>query len=160
MDPHKHHIFYTADQIAGLVHRLDRKERTIERIAGVPRPRWHGVFKMLIHPSLDWGNGGPAIDASLDGPRAPAVHPRTGDIYIPEHGATLGGHFVRKIDAATGIITIVAGAEGPGLGGSGCSGEGIPALKAHLHMVSHILFHPRDDNIMLFCESFNHVVRR
>jgi VCBS repeat protein/NHL repeat-containing protein len=70
------------------------------------------------------GDGGPAINAQLASPSGIAVD-RSGNVYI----ADTHNNRVRKITAATGIITTVAGS-----GHTGCcqgpSGDGGPALQA------------------------------
>ncbi len=59
----------------------------------------------------DTGDNGPATSAEIGSPTGLAVDAAS-DIYIAVSGGT-----VRKVDAATGIITTVAG------GGSGCTGQ-------------------------------------
>lgn len=58
------------------------------------------------------GDGGPAAAATLDRPVALALD-ATGDLFI----ADAGSHRVRRIDAATGVITTVAGSGVQGYGG-------------------------------------------
>ncbi|MEZ4365579.1 MAG: DUF4215 domain-containing protein [Kofleriaceae bacterium] len=65
-----------------------------------------------------FGDGGAATDALLNQPQAVARCPSSGDLYI----ADTGNHRVRRIDAATGVITTVLG---DGVGAS--SGEGAPS---------------------------------
>ena len=62
----------------------------------------------------DTGDNGPATSAELGSPIGVAVD-AAGDLYIDGYG-TAGGS-IRKVDAATGIITTVAG------GGNGCTGQ-------------------------------------
>ncbi len=68
------------------------------------------------------GDGGPAIDAQLQDPQAIAVD-AAGNLFISEH---VGGH-VRRVDAATGVVTTVAGN-----GTFGYAGDGGPATLASL----------------------------
>jgi trimeric autotransporter adhesin len=68
------------------------------------------------------GDGGPAVDAGLDGPRMIAFDGR-GGYYI----ADTFHHAVRHVDGA-GTITTYAGT-----GKSGYSGDGGPATEARLH---------------------------
>jgi sugar lactone lactonase YvrE len=68
------------------------------------------------------GDGGPATSASLNGPLGVAVD-ASGNLFITDRL----NHRVRRVDAATGIITTVAGD-----GGSGFSGDGGPATSASL----------------------------
>ena len=68
------------------------------------------------------GNGGPATTASLSNPIGLAVDV-SGNLYI----ADAGNNRIRKVDAATGVITMVAGR-----GTEGFSGDGGPATRARL----------------------------
>ena len=69
------------------------------------------------------GDGGPAAEATLNFPGAVAVD-RGGNLYI----ADTMNHRVRKVDAATGVISTVAGT-----GHRRCSGDGGPATAAALN---------------------------
>jgi hypothetical protein len=69
------------------------------------------------------GDGGPATSASLGGAIAAAID-GGGNLYI----ATYADNRIRKVTAATGIITTVAGN-----GTAGFSGDGGPATSAELH---------------------------
>ena len=69
------------------------------------------------------GDGGPATSAQLKKPEDVYVA-ANGDLYI----ADTGNHEVRKVSAATGVITTVAGS-----GPSGFFGDGGPATSAKLH---------------------------
>src|SRR5262245_57418215 len=60
------------------------------------------------------GDGGPATSARLMAPGALAVD-ATGNLFIPD----LGNHRIRRVDAATGIITTVAGNGKHGFSGDG-----------------------------------------
>ena len=77
------------------------------------------------------GDGGPATSAQLDAPGALALD-TSGDLFILDDG----NQRVRKVSAATGIITTVAGG-GHGYGTTfdpGYSGDGGPATKAALSL--------------------------
>jgi uncharacterized protein (TIGR03437 family) len=69
------------------------------------------------------GDGGPASSAQLDQPQGVAVD-GSGNLYIADNNAA-----IRKVAAATGIITTVAGAALI----NGYSGDGGPATSAHLN---------------------------
>jgi sugar lactone lactonase YvrE len=72
------------------------------------------------------GDGGPATSASLDpygGGNDVALDP-AGNLFI----ADTFNHRIRRVDAATGIITTVAGN-----GTAGFNGDGIPATSASLY---------------------------
>lgn len=60
------------------------------------------------------GDGGPALSALLDSPDAVALD-AAGDVYF----ADVHNHRIRRVDAASGIITTVAGT---GVAGAGASG--------------------------------------
>lgn len=68
------------------------------------------------------GDGGPAAAASLDSPSGIALD-GSGNLYIADYG----NDRIRRVDAATGIITTVAGN-----GNFGFSGDGGPATQASL----------------------------
>ncbi len=72
-------------------------------------------------------NGGPATSAELSGPRGVATD-RAGNVYIVDSDNNL----VRRVDAATGIITTVAGN-----GTAGFSGDNGPATSAMLNGPGH-----------------------
>jgi uncharacterized repeat protein (TIGR01451 family) len=69
------------------------------------------------------GDGGAATAAGLSYPGGTAVD-RAGNLYIADSNSNR----VRRVDAASGIITTIAGA-----GGNGFSGDGGPAAKAALN---------------------------
>jgi hypothetical protein len=64
------------------------------------------------------GDGGPATRATINEPYALAVD-RNGDIYIVDRLNAA----VRKVEAATGVITTIAGTGQPGYGGDGGPGN-------------------------------------
>ena len=72
------------------------------------------------------GDGGPAVNAQLDGPNGIAVD-GAGNIYIAETNA----HRIRKVDTSGNISTIA------GTGDDGFDGDGGPAIEAWL-------FYPTD----------------
>ena len=71
----------------------------------------------------DNGDGGPAVNAALKFPYGICID-GSGNIYVSEYS----GHCVRKITAATGIITTICGN-----GTAGYSGDGGPATSAALN---------------------------
>ena len=73
------------------------------------------------------GDGGPATTARLNCPCGVAVD-GAGNLFIADEGT----HRIRKVDAA-GVITTVAGT-----GTSGFSGDGGPAVNAHLDRPSDV----------------------
>jgi sugar lactone lactonase YvrE len=68
------------------------------------------------------GDGGLATSASVNGPYAVAVDAAS-NLYVAE----FGGNVIRKVDAATGIISTIAGT-----GTANTSGDGGPATSAAL----------------------------
>jgi hypothetical protein len=73
------------------------------------------------------GDGGPAKDATFDGPKGIAALFKGGNIEL--YIADTENHAIRKIDAA-GTITTIAG-RGPQHGGY--AGDGGPAIDAELN---------------------------
>ena len=81
------------------------------------------------------GDGGPLAKATFNGMHNCAVTPN-GDLYI----ADSWNHCVRKVDAATGVISTIAGT-----GQKGFSGDGGPATKATFDFVMCITLNPTND---------------
>ena len=98
---------YIPDDLNNRVRRIDAATGIITTIAGTGTPG-------------SSGNGGPAVKAELYWPTGVAVD-AAGDVYI----SNLGDNLIQKIDAATGLISTVAGT-----GGFGYNGDGIPATSA------------------------------
>ena len=123
---------YIADSGNERIRRVDRSG-TISTVAGSGQTGFGG-------------DGGPALAASFDGPRAVAFDP-AGNLYVADDN----NDRVRRIDPA-GIITTVAGSATEGF-----AGDGGPAVAAQLN-------HPRgvavDGRGTLFiADSMNHRVR-
>jgi YVTN family beta-propeller protein len=103
------------------------------------------------------GDNGPATAAQLDGPRGVALD-AAGNLYIAEYFNSR----IRKVDAATGIITTVAG-DGhlPGDGTippSAGLGDGGFAINAHLHSPSAVAVDAADN--LYIADSATHVIRK
>jgi len=94
------------------------------------------------------GDGGPATQARLDQPFHCAFD-RRGNLYV----ADTFNHCIRKVDAASGTITTVAGT-----GRRGYSGDGGPATRATLNEPYGVLA-DREGNLFIV-ERLNAVVRR
>ncbi len=88
------------------------------------------------------GDGGPASAALLDGPTAIGIN-AAGDLFFSDQiDAFVPGCFIRKISAATGAISTIAGT------GVGMGGDGGPALNAGLGYIFGIFIDGHDD---LYC---------
>jgi uncharacterized repeat protein (TIGR01451 family) len=93
------------------------------------------------------GDGGPARDAGLNFPRGLAVD-SAGNLYVSD----TNNNRIRRIDAATGTITTVAGSL------QGFAGDGGPATAARLRL-PHGVFVDAADNLYV-ADKNNHRVRR
>jgi sugar lactone lactonase YvrE len=94
------------------------------------------------------GDGGAATSAALNAPNGIAVD-NVGNLYISDWL----NNRIRKIDAATGIITTVAGN-----GTAGYSGDGGPATSAEINWPQSITFDAAGN--LYFADGNNHVVRK
>lgn len=93
------------------------------------------------------GDGGPAVQALLDGPAGLALDAE-GNLYIADRR----NHVVRKVDR-TGVIWTVAGT-----GAAGFAGDGGPAIQARLNYPSAVAV-DREGNLYI-ADTENHRVRR
>jgi DNA-binding beta-propeller fold protein YncE len=86
------------------VRRVDLRKGTVERYAGTGKRGYSG-------------DGGPARDASFDGPKEIDID-REGNVFVVD----TENEAIRRIDAKSGIITTIAGkgrSKTPGLGDGG-----------------------------------------
>ena len=102
---------YIADYPGHLVLKMDATTGTISTVAGT------GVAGFN-------GDNQPATSAQLNGPTGLAVD-ASGNLYIVDYNDSR----VRRVDAATGIITAVAGT-----GDAGFNGDNQPATSAQLNL--------------------------
>jgi DNA-binding beta-propeller fold protein YncE len=116
------------------IRRLDLKNRRTTNVAG----NGHRGYS---------GDGGPAIQASLNMPHELVFDDR-GNIYIAERDS----HVVRKIDAESGVISTFAGT-----GVAGFSGDRGPASQAQLRQPHSIAIDPAGR--LLICDIGNHRIR-
>ena len=98
-------------------------------------------------PGSPLGDGGPAAEACFSAPHT-LVADRAGNLYV----ADTGHHRVRRIDAATGIVTTVAGT-----GAKELSGDGGPATAAGLDGIACVCLSP--DERLLYVGGFSRVIR-
>jgi hypothetical protein len=117
------------------IRRLDLATRRLTTVAGNGQAGYRG-------------DGGPAIDASLNAPHELRFDAH-GDTYIAERD----NHVIRKIDRKTGVISTVAGT-----GVAGFGGDGGPGTQAQLRQPHSIVFDR--DGSLLICDIGNHRVRR
>jgi uncharacterized protein (TIGR03437 family) len=114
---------YIADTLNMVIRRVDADTGTIRTVAGnAALTDWSGGFPFGSYS----GDGGPATGAGLDQPTGVAVD-SAGNIYIADSVFSI----VRKVSAATGIITTVAGCGKP----TGCpNGDEGPATGAPVNV--------------------------
>ena len=106
---------YIADTYNHRIRKVEAGTGTISTVAGT------GLFGF----GEDVGDGGPASQAMLAHPHDVAVDV-AGNLYIADRG----GSRIRKVDAATGTISTIAGTGGRF--GHGYGGDGGPATEAKL----------------------------
>ena len=94
------------------------------------------------------GDGGPAADARFDQPHDLRIDD-DGNLYLSD----LGNSTIRRIDAATGIITTIAGS-----GRTGRGGDGGPAVEAELDTHCGIAI-DGDGNVYISSEWANNIRR-
>ncbi|VTR99632.1 NHL repeat-containing protein [Tuwongella immobilis] len=114
--------------------RLDAKTGTITRVAGTGKSGFTG-------------NGGPALKATLSGPKGVALD-ASGNIYL----ADTESHSVRMIDIRTGTLELIVGT---GQKGDGPDGDPKSCRLARPHGV----FIDRDGSLLI-SDSENHRIRR
>jgi sugar lactone lactonase YvrE len=93
------------------------------------------------------GDGGPATQASLDGPSGVAADP-AGDVFI----ADTGNQRIRRVDT-NGVITTVAGN-----GTNGYSGDGGAATNARFYNPSGVAVDAAGD--LFIADTLNHRIRK
>ena len=134
LDAAERHL-YIADVADHRVRVVDLASGTIATFAGTGKAE-HG------------GDGGAASQARIFGARAVKLGP-DGTVYILERQ----GSSLRASDAATGIISTIAGTTGRGY-----SGDGGPALQAVFDAPKEMAIDP--DGNLLIVDTENHAIRR
>jgi hypothetical protein len=99
------------------------------------------------------GDNGPASDAQLNYPVCVAMD-GAGNLYI----ADAYNHRIRKVIAATGIITTVSGSGPTGPGNGGFSGDGGPATDAELNFPSGVAVDGQGN--LFIADNGNHRIRK
>lgn len=94
------------------VFRFDLKAGTIHHVAGTGKPGFTG-------------NGGPAREATLSGPKGIAID-ADGNVWL----ADTESHSVRRVNARTGMLELMAGT---GKKGNGGDGDPLQCAMARLH---------------------------
>jgi len=125
---------YIADNTNSCIRKVDAATQFISTVAGTGTAGFSG-------------DGGPATSAQLNEPWGVTVD-SAGNVYIADYG----NNRIRRVDAATGIITTVAGNGSPGY--SGNSGS---ALSAQISAPRKVIVHA---GFLLVTEENNGVVRR
>ncbi len=126
---------YVSDGGNHRVRRIDKVTGIITTFAGTGTAGSDG----------DWGS---ATTAKIDGPSGLALD-ADGNLYISDYSSCN----VRKVSAATGIITKIAGTGVPGY-----SGNGAPAIDAQLSGPFDVFVHTNGD--IYISDHWNHVIRK
>jgi DNA-binding beta-propeller fold protein YncE len=96
------------------------------------------------------GDGSPALEATFNGPKELDVDPQ-GNIWIVD----TENHAIRRIDAASGTITTVAGN-----GKAGGEGDGGPATAAQLDRPHGVVASPAGNGTFWIGDTGNHRIRQ
>jgi sugar lactone lactonase YvrE len=138
-----HGNVYFSDHLARRVHRVDAVTGVVTTAAGNGSAGTGGV-------------GGPAITANLTVPCGLAFN-AAGDLYITDRGNpntdAVGPHRICRVDHASGILTVIAGA-----GPYGFTGDGGPATAATFNFPTTIALDAQEN--IYVADQFNHRIRR
>ena len=122
---------------------VDQGNNRVRKIAAAT-----GIISTIAGTGISgyYGDGGPATAAKLSFSNAICVS-SVGDVYFSDQGssASLSGNFIRKISAATGIISNFTGIPGGGY----ASGDGGPASAASVGWVYGLCFDGGCNNLYL-----------
>lgn len=117
-----------------VIRRIDLQSGEVTTFAGTGRKGYSG-------------NGGPAAAAAMNEPYE-VQFDRHGNLYVVE----MQNHIVRRIEAGTGTIQLVAGSGEPGF-----AGDGGPATEARLNRPHSICLDDRGH--LYICDIGNHRIR-
>ena len=131
---------YIADRNNVRVRRVDAASSVITTVAGTGE-------------SGSSGDGGPATEAVIATP-AGVVVDEAGNLFI----ADWENHRVRRVDAATDVITTVAGTGASGFEFGGFDGDGGPATAAQLYAPTDVALDGAGN--LFIADTHNHRVRR
>lgn len=148
-------VLYVADSGNNVIRAIDLDTGIIDRVAGLP---WHGRTEGLHDPlpSVDdsaSGDGGPALEATLNDPKDVAVGP-DGSLYI----ADTGNHCVRVVSPGGTIDTLAGRCGVRQEPDEPWTGEGLPAWELRLNAPYAVTVDPDGD--VLISDTKNHVVLR
>ena len=119
-----------------------------QNFALVPETLGVGEITTLVGSDRAFGDGGPALQASLNAPKA-MIFDKAGNLLI----ADTNNHRVRKINLTTGEITTIAG-----IGTAGFTGDGEPAARTKLNFPNGLALDDRGN--IFISDSANHRIRR
>ena len=136
---------YIADTRNNRIRRVD-PSGTIITIAGTGQPGFNENFSEGFS-----GDGGPAVQAQLDGPTGVAVD-EAGNVYIADYG----NHRIRRVDPA-GTITTIAGTGQPGFNRN-FRGDPSPAVQVQLNYPRGVAVDGAGN--IYIADTVNHLVRR
>jgi cysteine-rich repeat protein len=131
---------FITDQFNARVRRVDAQTGVISTVAGAGTPGFSG-------------DDGAATSAEFSIPRGVALDGE-GHLFI----ADSQNHRVRRVDAATGIITTVAGSGPTGFLGGGFAGDGDLATSALLRFPSDVALDSLGN--LFIADTSNHRIRR
>jgi sugar lactone lactonase YvrE len=126
---------FIADQGSQRIRKVDAVSGLITTVAGTGDPRFAG-------------DTGPATSVRLGSPGGLAID-ATGNLFVADRG----NHRIRKVDAATGVVTTIAGT-----GEHGLAGDGGPAKSAKFFYPASVAI-DRSGNLFI-ADVGNHRVRR
>lgn len=134
---------------AGNVYVADTGNDRIRRVSA-------GSISTVAGGGAVLGDGGPATSAQLNRPTGLVVHPpTTGDLYI----ADFSNNRIRKVDAASGTISTVAGTGVACAPSTAPCGDGGPATAAQLSGPADVAIDPATGDLYI-ADLNDHRIRR